>query len=283
MAVSGSGYAWLRMRLRSKVRRALPAAAVGALALCAAAPAAAATEVRFVHAVPAAGGASLQVKGAKGTATIPDVTFAHASAYTRTPSGKVTLSVVPANSKKKIASNTETLGAGRYTAVAAAAGSAVDLRIYKDGKAVGGKASVRVIHAAAELMQAGVKVGQTQVATDLKPGATTGYRKLEPGTYDLQVDKPGKNGAMLAEKKGVALTAGSASTVVAVGSGGKPVQFVIASDSTSAPSTAPATGLGGLSDEQTPWALAFLAALLAAAGGGTAYTLASRARRGRAG
>jgi hypothetical protein len=58
------------------------------------------------------------------------------------------------------------------------------------------------------------------------------------------------------------------------------VQFVIAADSTSAPSQAPATGLGGLSDEQTPWALALLAALLAAAGGGAAYTLASRGRAG---
>jgi hypothetical protein len=271
------------MRLRSQARRALPAAAVGVFALCAATPASAATVVRFVHAVPGAGGANLQARGAKGTATIPGVTFAHASAYKRFPAGKVTISVIPANGKKKIASNTETLGSGRYTAVAAAAGSAVDLRVYKDGKAVGGKASVRVIHAAAELMQAGVKVGQTQVATDLKPGATTGYKQLEPGTYDLQVDKPGKSGTMLAEKKGVALNAGTASTVVAVGSGGKPVQFVIASDSTTAPSKPPATGLGGLSDEHTPWALALLAALLAAAGGGAAYSVVSRARRGRAG
>lgn len=271
------------MRLRFKGRRVLAGAAVGAFALCAATPAGAATEVRFVHAVPGAGGASLQVKGASGSATIPGVTFAHASAYKHVPSGKVTLSVVPATGKKAIAKNSETLGSGRYTAVAAAAGSAVDLRIYRDGDAVGGKASVRVIHAAPELMQAGVKVGQTQVATDLKPGATTGYKQLEPGTYDLQVDKPGKKGTMLAEKKDVPLTAGTASTVVAVGSGGKPVQFVIASDSTTAPSKAPATGLGGLSQEHTPWALALLAALLAGGGGGAAYTLASRGRRRRAG
>jgi hypothetical protein len=51
---------------------------------------------------------------------------------------------------------------------------------------------------------------------------------------------------------------------------------VVVQDAVDAPTGGPATGLGGLSDEGTPWLAALLAALAAGTLGGIAFTRASR-------
>lgn len=271
-----------RMVAKRRAVRALAGAGFAAVALGAAAPAQAATEIRFVHAVPGAGPATLQVKGGEEEASVSGVRFGHAGGFASAPQGKVRLALRPAEGGKPLAIRTDALRDARYTVVAARVGDGVDLRLYRDGSAPSGTARVRVIHAATELMDARVRLGDLTIDRSLKPGASTGYRQVEPGSYDLTVTRPGGKGS-LAEQKGLALSAGTATTAVVVGSGGEPTRFVVIPDDTSAPSQAPATGLGGLSDEQTPWALALLAGLLAAATGGGCWTLASRVRRGRAG
>ena len=76
----------------------------------------------------------------------------------------------------------------------------------------------------------------------------------------------------------MSFAAGTSSTAYAVGSGGERARFVVVQDAVDAPAGGPATGLGGLSGEDTPWLAALLAALAAGALGGLAYTRAARRR-----
>lgn len=232
-----------------------------------------AAEVRLVHAVPGAGGAQLSVSSRELGSPVD---FGEAGGYSTTRDGSVEVALVPGGGGKTLASKKLNFQDGRYTVVAAPSGSGVVLRSYRDGSPQDGKARVRAIHAAGEIDEADLKVDDKTVARNVKPGASTPYLELPPGSYSFAMMMPGGGGDPLVKASGVELVAGTSSTAVVVGSGGEPTKIVLASDGSSGPVTGPDTGLGGL-DEGPPWALALLVGAMAGALGGGAWLLARRA------
>ena len=249
------------------------------LSLAGATEAAAATQVRFLHALPGGPTADLAVSGGSGAAvTLRGVGFAKVSSQQRGPSGAVTVTLTAGG--KKVGSAKQTLAdGGSYTIVAEkGSGSAPRFRVYRAGKPVAGKAEVRAVHAAPEVGRVSMTLSGQEWGT-VGYGQDTGYKPADPGTYDLTATKPGMKGTV-ASQKGVTATAGTAATAYAVGSAGEPTRFVLVQDAVAAPSGGPATGLGGMAGSGgAPWLSALLAALAAGTLGGLLYT---RAPRGRA-
>ena len=67
------------------------------------------------------------------------------------------------------------------------------------------------------------------LAARLPPGEASEYLTVDPGSYGVQVTRPGGGGSPLAEGQ-VTLAAGTASTAIVVGSGGQPVEIVVTDD-----------------------------------------------------
>jgi hypothetical protein len=229
------------------------------------------SHLRFLHAIPGAPAANVVVTGGSGTATpLNGIAFGQVSPSTPEPTGPVTVTVSAGG--QKVGSATESLAPGAsYTLVAEGTAKAPRFKLYRAGKAVPGKASVRAVHAAPEM-------GTVQMSLSGRPwgsvgfGQDTGYKTAEPGTYEAKAMMPGDK-APIVDQKGVRAGAGTASTAYAIGSAGQRTRFVLVQDGVAAPSGAPATGLGGLStDGRTPWIAALLAALGAGVAGGLLYT-----------
>jgi hypothetical protein len=124
------------------------------------------------------------------------------------------------------------------------------------------------------------KLNDKTVAHDLEFAEATPYWTVSPGTYELAIQDP-KTGKDVMDPQHVALSAGTSWTGVVVGGGGEKAKVVLLSDLVSAPTAAPASGLGGLiGDDGPPWALAALAALLAGSIGGLTQRLLARRRAG---
>ena len=243
--------------------------------LSAAGEALAASEVRLLHAVPGGAAAQLEISGGEGSPSdLEGVRFGEATEYGEAPSGDTTLTLMAGG--EQLGRSTETLEDGaRYTAVAVPGGDGATLRVYADGKPTPGRTRWRMVHAAPELDEAEF-VLDDRVVGRLEAGSDTGYETVEPGTYSLTARRPGDKDAMV-KSPTVDLVAGTAQTAYLVGSGGEPTRFVVLQDAASAPDVAPATGLGGPgSGEGRSWLLALLAAAVAGAGGGFAYSRHAR-------
>ena len=242
----------------------------------------ASASVRFVHAVPGAGPATLSVSAdGEGVSSSP-VSFGTASKRLEVQEGSASLTVAPADGGDALAKGEEELeDGGSYTVVALAGrdGEDVQVRVYEDEDPEKGQARLRAIHAAPELGTPEFRAGERVVADKLEYGNATEYEDIPPATYDLSATRSGGSGGALAEKRGVPLTAGTATTAVIVGSSGETTRSVTLSDGTAAPSGAPATGLGGLAGdngEPSRLLVALLFAVVAAALGAVSWSVASR-------
>ena len=244
-----------------------------------AASASGAANVRFVNAVPGAG--AVQLQGIEGGITQKvggRAGFADVGGYADVPSGNVRFEL--GGEGEGASARTRLRNRAHYTVVALPGGGGARLEVLRDGRAQPGAARLRVLHAAPELGSVEVDLGERALADGVGFGDVSGYTTVEPGAYALNVVNP-ENGSALAARGGVAITAGTSSTAFVVGSGGEPVQVVVAAERTAAPRGAPATGLGGLADEDPRLMLALMAGLLAALAGGGAYlALTARSRRG---
>jgi hypothetical protein len=230
-------------------------------------------QVRFIHTVPMLGAASLDVNGT----TVGSASFAKATPYATVPSGNVHL-VVSMGGKPVLKASHKLKDGGLYSVVAEAAKPA-KLYVYRDDTAAAGVARMRVIHAAPELGSPDVAVDGKVVAKHVKYTSATAYWGLPPGTHTVAVTDPSSGKPVIAPDQ-VPLAAGTASTILVVGSGGEKVQPVLVTDSDSAPSSAPETGLGGLAPGQGPnWALAAIVALAAGLAGLGAHRLVHGRRR----
>lgn len=268
--------------MRARKRLVATASIVGTATIllsAAASGAQASPEVRFLHAIPGGPTASLQVKGDEGPgATLSGVSFGKTSSYAGAPSGRVTATLVAGG--KALGKGTATLrGNGRYTFVAGKDKSGKpEIKVFSSGTAVAGRARVRALHFAPEVPRAQITLGDHDLGT-LNEGQAGSYSTVEPGNYPVMANRPGSKDAVVKDAK-VDLSAGTASTAYVLGSGGEPTRFVVVQDSVAAPSGGPATGLGGLSGDHTPWLAALLAALAAGTLGGLAFTRVA-ARGGR--
>lgn len=237
--------------------------------------------VRFVQAVPGAE-RFLQLHAVEGRISQGvgrPVEFGDVGGYAPVPAGRVTFEL-RGPGDRRLASVTAPVRDGqRYTIVALGDGAS-QLRVLKDGGARGGTSRLRVVHAAPELGGVDVSLGERQVASSIGFRDVAPYTTVEPGAYAVTVSRP-DDGSPLAARGAMPFTAGTSSTAFVVGSAGEPLRVVVASDRAAAPRGAPATGLGGLSRDESPLGLALLVALLAGAAGAAAYVaLTTRSRRG---
>jgi hypothetical protein len=238
--------------------------------------------VRLVHAVPGAAPAQLVVSADGAEARAGTAGFGEFGEYAPVPSDAVDLRL--ASGSETVARASETLDdGGRYTVAALSEDGDVELRLYRDGPGKAGVAKLRLIHATPELGEPELKVGETVATKPVEYKDATPYLAVEPGTYEVAAIKPGGDDEAIASRDGVALSAGSSSTAVIVGSRGEQTRIVVATDATTRPRGAPRTGLGGLAggggDE---WLLVLAAALIAGALGGAAFGAADAVRRARA-
>jgi hypothetical protein len=235
--------------------------------------------VRFVHAVPGAGSAELVVKS--GAKIGSGVGFGQVTPYVGVSAGSHEVSL-QSGTKALAVTNVDLTDGKRYTVVAMSQGKKVQLRSYTDGDATNGKARLRLIHAAPELGSPDVRLDGQALAEKAKYTEATPYLTVSPGTHTLAVTKPGDGGGRPIASKQVALSAGSASTALLIGTMGEPTRIVLASDQTVAPSRAPRTGLAPLDGGGRPWGAIVAIAMLAGLLGGALYLFAGR-RRTRAG
>jgi hypothetical protein len=205
------------------------------------------------------------------------VAFGEVGRYTEIPAGQVTFEL---RGPGRAAGVEQTLRNGAHYTVVATPSDDEPLMVLQEGRAEGGTSRLRVVHAAAELGRVDVRVGDRRVANGVGTGDVTAYTTVEPGAYPLSVTNP-QDGSTIAARGAVTLTAGTSSTAFVIGTGGEPVEAIVASDRMAVPRGAPATGLGGLADDDSHVLLALLAGFLAALAGAAAYVaLTARSRRG---
>jgi hypothetical protein len=241
----------------------------------------AATQVRFLHAVPGAPEAELEVGGRGGDrAAVGGAAFGRWTGYRTAPGGSVRVSL-SAGGRRLARVAADLRDGGRFTVVATkGGGDSVALRIYPDGAARPGVARVRAVHAAPEAGRAEVLLGRRPLGT-VAGGEAADYVTVDPGSYEL-VARAARGDAVVARQPGLTPSAGTAGTAYLIGSAGERTRFVYIPDGASAPTAAPATGLGGFSDDGPSWLLAALAAVVCGALGATAYLTAARRGRGSA-
>jgi hypothetical protein len=250
----------------------LAAALLLACALIISAPAATAlaTTIRFMHAVP--GAPPVEAVFTHGHTRIVlgrHIAYGEHTGYVTAPAGPGHVTLYAGG--KQVASTPLKLMKRRpHTCIALAKGMKIRFIHLPDGRPEPGIARFRVFHAASELGAADLKLGRRTVAHDLKYASATPYFTTRAGTYDLAAMRPGGGGAPLLQGK-VALAAGTTTTAYVVGSQGRRVRVLLATDDAEAPPGAPGTGLGGLARHQVPWLLVLGAAALAGAAGGALH------------
>src|SRR5688500_9334623 len=253
------------------------AALIGSFLMLLAGPAASASgdaRVRFVQAIPGLDPTTLQAtEGGISERIGRNVGFGEVTNYAKVPAGEVTFEVAGTEA-------TETLRNRRHYTVVATREGQDTLMVLQDGRAEGGRARLRVMNAAPELGPVDVRLGDERVGNGVASGDVSGYTAVGPGAYALSVLNPA-DGSTIAARGAVTLSAGTSSTAFVIGTAGEPIEVVVAGDRTAAPRGAPATGLGGLADGDSPVVLALLAGFLAALAGAAAYVaLTARSRRG---
>jgi hypothetical protein len=231
-----------------------------------------------VHTAPGAGALELQAtEGGISQRVGRQLGFGQIGGYEDVPAGEVELEIVEPGGRPVTATSERLQNGARYTVVATLDEQPTVLR---DGRAEGGQAHLRVMHAAPELGRVDVRLGDLPVANDLGMADVTGYKDVGPGAYALSVTRP-EGGAPIASEGAVTLTAGTSSTAFVIGTAGEPIQTIVASDRAAAPRGPVATGLGGLAGEDPDVLLAVLAGLLGALAGGAIYlALTARSRGG---
>jgi hypothetical protein len=237
----------------------------------------ASSEVRFVNA--SGGSDPLRLEVDVGGQRVPaggPTAFGDATDHATVPSGDAQLSLVAGAGSNAGATLDKVLAdAGSYTVVALPDGQEDgSLVILRDGTAAAGEAKLRVLHAAPELGDPDVRLGDRTLAEGLGFRSDTGYMKVDPGSYKLAVAAPDGGDAVL--EMPIAVAAGTASTVIVAGTGGSEARLIELTDDTLTPPGAPDTGLGGLAERDLPWLAALIAALLAGTLGGAIQTARTR-------
>src|SRR4051794_19337977 len=221
---------------------------VAMLLLGSAASAFGSATVRFVHAAPGADPAALTVSVDGVRSSTGPVSFGSASRALSLEAG--TAKLTASSSGETPATYEQALEDGKsYTVVAIRKRPGdptlgVSLSVFADGAAKDGKALARAINAAPEAGEPDVRFADAIIAPKLAYAEASEYADVSPGVHDVVVTRAGGSGGALATKKRVALTAGTATTAIVLGSGGETVRVLTLADGSAAPRGAPATGFG---------------------------------------
>ena len=230
------------------------------------------TQVRFLHAVAGAGPASLLVE--KGGPRLPSA-FAKPSGYQVFRPGQARLRLILNGQSSPVATETVRLGPGRHTVVAVGGDNGVDLLVYRTTASQPGKATLRAIHAAAEVGKADVRVDGKVVRQRRRPRRRHRLPARAPRPPLRGRHAPRRRGRAARRGQGARPWPAPPPAAFVVGSAGMPAQIVLTNDGTAGPVTAPATGLGGATSGGG-WLLILGSSLI----GGIARRRLLRARRG---
>lgn len=275
----------------SRLVRFAPVAAVAAIVaipLLAATPASAAPAtglVRIAVLSPNAGPLNVSVDGHSALNSAPFTTVAP---YRALSAGTHTITVSPNGSSTPATTSTFTVGAAKnYSAFVIGAADALSVSVIPDlvTTPAKGTATVRLLHAAPGVPAVDVNDLETKARlfTDIAYDRPSGYTSVPGGSYDITMAKAG-TAQVLWTVRGVAVKAGSAYTLAAVGGAGRALQVLPLVDATgdaSAPTGGIDTGFGGgLHSAGTAAAIVEVAALgglalLCAAGGAAAWRRAA--------
>ncbi|MEP6462785.1 MAG: DUF4397 domain-containing protein, partial [Frankiaceae bacterium] len=225
---------------------ALPSLPVGPAA---AAPAGLAL-LRVAHLSP--GAPALQVRVDGRTATAP-VAFTKLSGYLRVPAGEH--SVQLSGGQVNVTTRTNFAAGSAHTVAAMGIATKSLAKSFNDQLTApaAGDGKVRVVHAAQGVPPADV-VAQTgavlfaNVAFSQDPG----YRAVPAGTYSVTMRRAGTSDILLAAK-GIAVQAGTISSIWAVGSSGSALKLIRSNDAAGAGATPVGgmnTGFGGTAPGQ---------------------------------
>ena len=141
--------------------------------------------MRFVHAVPGVGTAELSV----GDTVVGSAGFGESTDFAVVPAGGQEASLaVPGVGE--LTADVRLEDAGAYTIVAMPKGKSAELKLFADGCPTVGKASLRIIHASAELGMPDAMLNGKTVAHMLEFGEATHYWTVAPGTYELEIQDP---------------------------------------------------------------------------------------------
>lgn len=246
--------------------------------------------VRVMHASPDAPAVDIFVDGAKA---VTGLAFPSNTGYVPLPAGghNVKVFVSPSDgSGSPVLEATLDIGAGKdYTvlAVGTLAASNLGLEVFEDNNATpaAGTAHIRLIHASPDAPPVNVAVAgtSTNVFTGVAYRSFGPYTPVPAGTYSLDVNV-NASGATVLTVEGLALSARTVYTAVAVGLAGNGSLRVIPLVDAPAPASAPgapstgdsASVINGGGSSWTPAAMVLGATFLAAAGG---LTLAARRSR----
>lgn len=225
MVKAGSGMDAKRSALKAFAVGILPAAIFPGLA-------AAKAELRFAHAVPGAGEGQLVVLGTGQPKDVGNAAFGQESSYRAVIAGPFRFGLrvggkIVSTVKARIADG------AHYTVIALAPSTGPKLVVIPDESGKPGTARVRVVHAAPELGSPDVQVDGKTVAHGFRFGAISPYLSLTPGKHAFAAMRPPAKMPLLAAS-GVPLAAGSATTILVVGTRGQKTRFVLTHDPSAA-------------------------------------------------
>jgi hypothetical protein len=210
------------------------------------------------------------------------VSYGTVSGFEQVPAGDYTVAMrdagAPPSSKPVLSTAVDVVAGHAYTVAGMGPASGLRLQIIPDRLTTPrGKALVRIIQASLNQDVVTVKAGHTTLARHLKFASVTGYRVVNPGTWQIRVVGSSERAAISQP-----LMAGALYTLVILDEHGTLAIDCLmdAQGSKVMPMGAPATGFGGTAGRPgaalLPWAAVGLAGLLAA---GTGLVLVSRRRR----
>ena len=194
-----------------------------------------------------------------------------------TSPGATRLALVLDGQSKPVATEKVRLGPGKYTVVAIGGKGGVDLLVYKDDGVQSGKATLRAIHAAAEVGDADVRLDGKVVVTGVGLGDATGYLPVPPGQPHRGRHPPRREGRRAREGERpsrarhcfLRLRRGQRRNARPGGAH--------AMTAAPGPQAAPATGLGGAATDGN-WLLILGSSLIGGTIGGASYFLSRRVR-----
>lgn len=248
-------------------------AILAALVVPASASAADDAMIRVLHGSPDAPSVDVFANDVKVDA-LSGLTFGDISDYVAVPAGTYSIKVCATadNTVCPIGPVDLPFAAGeRYTIAASDYLASIDANVFTDGRAMAGKAKVRVVHLSADTPAVDVLTedGTTTVVDSLAYPDATAYLELDPGTYDLKVCADADNTVCPLNPDPLDLAGGTAYSVFAIGSidpaeGAQGLTAVVAADDMAAPATDAAT-MTGTTGQGGSVSLAALVALALAA------------------
>jgi Domain of unknown function (DUF4397) len=200
-------------------------------------PAAGKAWVRVLHGSPDAPAVDVKANGANILTNVP---FGVISDYLPVDAGTYNIKVCAAGTDTCVINADLTFAAGKkYTVAATDLVASIDAQVIEDTAAPNAQqAQVRVVHFSADTPAVDVLTqdGSAKVVENLSYPNATGYLALAAGTYDLKVCAAADNTVCPLDPAPLALSAGTAYSVFAIGS----LQATLATPApTAAPTAAP--------------------------------------------